>query len=333
MGGICCCHYKEKDTLDAGIIVRKQVVRPSPLPLAATFESPVVDNSECESLFSPREFPVEREATPLHAIVFPQMSQAISTTVSSPPIPVYKSIPLYFERIESYESVMPPPEFSSEAEAYRPISPGQCHLGNMPCQWAEDANRWRFLLRTSQSLVATCLYGMSTFIRGPSRPMLVQFLIAAILAPLFAFVYHELSLNRAGSYYDTFLQMFLQLPRLLSVIVRRNADEYRNSVQRERLDGVVRTVNGLESGLLFLLLSHLTLIVALLSVGELILDLRWKCCETALFFILHRLWGANVFKGRFLGLLQPESMWQFERDLDGTKCRMRPLGAAPVAPY
>lgn len=200
--------------------------------------------------------------------------------------------------------------------------------------WAAHAARWRFLLRTSQSLVATCLYGVSTFARWPSRPVPLQFLIAVLVAPVFVLLYHELSMNQAGSYYSSFLQMFTQLPRLFLNLGRRDSDAYRKEMERERCEGIVRTVNGLESGVIFLVVNSVTLgASAALSIPSLAGEIRWRFLETAFLFMLHRALGANVFEGRYGGLLQPESMWRFEREPQSSECRIRPLLAHPQPSY
>uniref|UniRef100_A0A7S0FBJ4 Uncharacterized protein n=1 Tax=Pyrodinium bahamense TaxID=73915 RepID=A0A7S0FBJ4_9DINO len=207
--------------------------------------------------------------------------------------------------------------------------------GLSPEQWqvfSTMANKWRCLLRTSQSLMAMCLYGSSTFLRFPTRPLVLQLLIALCLAPVFALAYHALSMNRAGSYYNNFVEMFTELPRLFINVGRRDTDIYRAEIDHEQREGIVRTVNGLESGLLFLLANWATLVAAYSS-GYMASDLRWRYTETVMFFVLHRTLGANLLKGRYRGLLQPESMWLFQSDAKGADCHIRPLTAHPQPSY
>lgn len=200
--------------------------------------------------------------------------------------------------------------------------------------WAAAAVKWRWLLRTSQSLVAMCLYGACTLLRLPWRPLGLQFLLALVIAPLHAGLYHVLSLNRAGSYYNNFAEMFTQLPRLWQNMHRRDLAGYPAEIAHERREGIVRTVNGLESAILFVLCNWASLLAAMaLSRDTLVLDNRWRVTETLAFFLLHRLLGANVLRGRYAGLLQPESMWQFECDSDGVECHMRPLMVHPTPSY
>jgi len=220
-------------------------------------------------------------------------------------------------------------------EAWEPLSVEAWHYPPEKWQiWAAAATKWRWLLRTSQSLMAMCLYGGSTFLRMPGRAVGLQFVLALLVSPLFSFVYHLLSLNRAGSYYNTYLEMFTQLPRLLLVMGRRDAHNYHAEIMNERREGVVRTVNGLESAVIFILVNWATLAAsAMCSTGTLAGDNRWRCIETAVFFLFHRGLGANVLRGRCAGLLQPESMWQFESDPESMECHMRPLTAHPQPPY
>jgi len=203
--------------------------------------------------------------------------------------------------------------------------------------WTKEAYQWRWLLRTSQSLVAACLYVVSTWVRAPSLPVPLQLLLALLLAPPFSLAYHWLSLNQAGGYYDTYLEMFTELPRHLQDIQRRNSLEYHAEIEHERRDGIVRTVNGLEAGILFLAMAFLGALCSSTrhSMGF-ASDFAWRCVETCVYFGLHRTIGSNIFEGRYMGLLQPEAMWYFEcvlADSSTVDCRMTPILQHPEPSY
>eukprot|EP00419_Tripos_fusus_P011115 CAMPEP_0172656664 /NCGR_PEP_ID=MMETSP1074-20121228/1513_1 /TAXON_ID=2916 /ORGANISM="Ceratium fusus, Strain PA161109" /LENGTH=265 /DNA_ID=CAMNT_0013471541 /DNA_START=49 /DNA_END=846 /DNA_ORIENTATION=+ len=222
-----------------------------------------------------------------------------------------------------------------DQEATEPEPPKQSH--KLP--WSREASKWRWLLRTTHSLVASCLYVASTWVRAPNLPVLLQFFLALLLTPPLTLAYHFLSLNKAGGYYDTYIEMFTEFPQHVKDILRRDAPQYQDEIEHERLDGIVRTVNGLETGVIFLTVSWLGAMLsgARQSTGF-ASDFVWRCIETAVFFLLHRLIGGNMFEGRYYGLIQPEAMWYFECVLSDpptsrVDCRMMPVLQHPDPPY
>uniref|UniRef100_A0A7S4T859 Uncharacterized protein n=1 Tax=Alexandrium monilatum TaxID=311494 RepID=A0A7S4T859_9DINO len=268
---------------------------------------------------------VERKEAQLRLQKTPSQHAKLSSSNEQVPLPAGSHS---ISRIQDVE----------DGEGLGPLAEHSFYFNSFPPQVVQagvlDAVRWRFLLRTSQSLVASCIYAAGTFVRLPTRPLALQFLIAVFVAPLVALLYHELSMNQAGSYYDNFLQMFTQLPRFCLNLGMRDSAIYRQRVEQERCGGIVRTVNGLETGVLFVVVSTATLCAsAVLAINGLAGDLRWKCAETAFFFALHRTLGANLLEGRRCGFLQPESMWRFECDPQGAECRIRPLHNHPQPSY
>jgi len=221
--------------------------------------------------------------------------------------------------------------------------------GHIRLPWAAEATKWRWLLRTSQSLVAATLYGLGTWLRFPSAHVALQSLAAVVLDAGFIIAYHGLSMNNAGGYYDTFAEMFSRLPQHLEDIRRRGGYDYHVDIEQERRNGIVRTVNALESGIVFLAVSLASLSLAGIcglatgSTGSAFASgYTWRFFEWSSFLAIHRLIGANIFEGKHYGLLQPEAMWQFECVLaDYTEaangvtvdCRMRPLPRHPHPSY
>lgn len=203
--------------------------------------------------------------------------------------------------------------------------------------WSAQATQWRWLLRTTQSLVAAALYSMSTLLRPPSLPVFFQMFVALLVAPPFTLAYHLLSMNQAGGYYATYLEMFTELPQHIRDIQRRESSEYRTEIEHERRDGIVRTVNGLESGMVFITVSWIAALCSSTRHNlDFTSDFTWRCTETFFMLGIHRLIGANVFDGRYRGLLQPEAMWYFESYVNsrgGVDCRMIPLEQHPDPSY
>lgn len=203
--------------------------------------------------------------------------------------------------------------------------------------WTPEASQWRWLLRTTQSLVAACLYVASTWIRAPTLPVLLQLFLALLLMPPLTLAYHFLSLNKAGGYYDNYVEMFTQLPQLIKNIRCRNSSEYRAEIEHERRDGIVRTVNGLETGALFLLVAWPgALLSGARHTSDFASGFLWRIAETTVFFCLHRLLGGNVLEGAYSGFMQPEAMWYFEcvlSDTAGVDCRMTPILQHPEPSY
>mmetsp|Transcript_2668 Transcript_2668/g.6261 ORF Transcript_2668/g.6261 Transcript_2668/m.6261 type:complete len:256 (+) Transcript_2668:85-852(+) len=244
-----------------------------------------------------------------------------------------------------------------EANDKPPWNPAQPH-NVAPAQnqqqlrlpWAAEATKWRWLLRTSQSSVAATLYVFSSWLRLPSRPVWLQIFLSLVLVLPFSYVYHWLSMNSAGGYYDTFAQMYARVPQYLETISRRDSFEYQMEIERERRSGIVRMVDGLESGLVFLLVSLASLTAAGvcgLASGNDGSDFAsswpWRFSEWTIFFAVHRLIGANIFEGRHWGLLQPEALWQFDCILAefqnpeavsvSVDCRMKALEHHPNPSY
>merc|ERR1712183_623674 len=124
----------------------------------------------------------------------------------------------------------------------------------------------------------------------------------------------------------TYLEMFTELPQHIRDLQRRDSVEYRTEIEHERRDGIVRTMNGLESGIVFITVACVAAICSGARHGsDFTSDFIWRCKETACMLGIHRLISANVFEGRFRGLIQPESMWYFESYLNersGVECRM-----------
>lgn len=221
--------------------------------------------------------------------------------------------------------------------------------GHIRLPWAAEATKWRWLLRTSQSLVAVTLYGLTTWLRFPSGPVWLQGLAATALNLPFMVAYHWLSMNSAGGYYDTFAEMYLKLPQHFQDITRRGSYDYHEDIDQERRTGIVRTVNALESGIVFLSVAISSLVLGGLcglatgsNGSDIVGGPSWRFCEWTMFLFAHRIIGANIFEGKHYGLIQPEAMWQFECVLaDRTDsgsgvtvdCRMRPLQRHPHPSY
>jgi len=173
-------------------------------------------------------------------------------------------------------------------------------------EWTEEASQWRRLLRNTQSLLAACLYIVCTWVRTvPRHTPLGQFLLTLLIVPAFTLAYHLLSQNRAGSYYDGYIGMFAHFPQHFRDVLKRGSPEIKH--EQENGMHVVRTVNGLETGVLFLLMSWLSALLWPSGPGNILIDCIRRCVETAAFFCLHRIYGANFFPERF----QPQGMWHF----------------------
>jgi len=205
-----------------------------------------------------------------------------------------------------YTQCEEPQDIREEGEEPAPEPPRQ------KMTWTREASQWRMLLRTAQSLIATCLYVVSTWIRNaPQHAISVQLLLVLLLAAPFSLAYHFLSLNKAGGYYDGFVEMFTNFPRHFNDIQKRGSSEYKAEIEHEREDGIVRTVDALQTGLLFLIVSWLSALIVPSSSGSVASDYLGRCLETAAFFGLHRAYGEHFFPGHFYGLIQPEAMWHF----------------------
>jgi len=204
-------------------------------------------------------------------------------------------------------------------------------------EWTSEASQWRRLLRNAQSLLAACLYMVSTWIRyAPNHTILGQFLLSLLLVPPVTLAYHLLSQNRAGGYYDGYVEMFVQLPQHVRDVMKRGSLQYKAEIEHEHEDGIVRTVNGLETGVLFVLVSWLSALLMPVSPGNARSDFSGCCVETFVFFCLHRICGGNIFSGQCYGLLQPEGMWHFHRvpsPLASADWRMTPVSYHPDPCY
>lgn len=180
--------------------------------------------------------------------------------------------------------------------------------------WTTEGLHWKRLFLTAQSLVAACLYVVSTWVRNSHHAIPMQFLLSLLLVAPFSLAYHFLSLNKAGGYYDGYVEMFTNFPRHFrdNILKReRNSSQYKAEIEHERDDGIVRTVDGLETGLLFLIVSWFSALVSPTGSANIASDYLGCCLQTVAFFGLHRLYGENVFPGQFYGVTQPEAMWHF----------------------
>mmetsp|Transcript_12944 Transcript_12944/g.29415 ORF Transcript_12944/g.29415 Transcript_12944/m.29415 type:complete len:298 (-) Transcript_12944:72-965(-) len=194
--------------------------------------------------------------------------------------------------------------------------------------WTPRASMWRNVLRTCQSLVAMLLYGLFSFLRPPRAPLVTQFALVVCVAPLFSFLYHHLSLNKAGGYYGSFVEMFARLPHHFQEVYEQAASgQLSLQVEAERRANIVRMVDGLESGVVFVLLSFASLLVARRIPSALPRSLELSA-EVLMYFLVHRALGASLFVGMTGGLLQPQAMWQFDCDPSGVECHMQPLELA-----
>jgi len=204
-------------------------------------------------------------------------------------------------------------------------------------QWSPEASQWRRLLRNAQSLLAAFLYMVSTWVRrAPPHTVLRQVLLSLLIAPPLTLAYHLLSQNKAGGYYNGYVEMFLHLPQHFRAVLKRGSPQYKAEIEHERGDGIVRTVNGLETGVLFLLVSCFSILLWPANPGNVTSALMARCVETGAFFCLHRLIGVNVFQGQFYGLMQPEGMWHFDYvQSRGPRAewRMTPVSQNPVPSY
>jgi len=204
-------------------------------------------------------------------------------------------------------------------------------------QWTPEASQWRRLLRNTQSLLAACLYIVSTWVRNvPHHTALGQFLLSLLIAPAFTLAYHLLSQNEAGSYYDGYIEMFAHFPQHFRDIRKRGSPQYKTEINHEHEEGIVRTVNALETGVLFLLMSWLSALLWPSNPGNFAIDCICRCVETGAFFGLHRIYGGNFFPGQFYGLIQPEGMWYFHGAQSHAACtdwRMTPVSQHPNPSY
>ncbi|CAK0892773.1 unnamed protein product [Prorocentrum cordatum] len=211
------------------------------------------------------------------------------------------------------------------------------------CATASEARKQRWLLRTAHSLVAICLYAASMWIQTLTQQVWLDFALVFIFMPL----YHLTSRNGAGGYYNTFLEQFTELPQHLRDIRRRFANDgaYQANIERERESGTARTVNAVESGILFLGVKAGSLLLAATALGchrglphvDRACGRVWLALEAVAFCVVHRTVGANVFRGSYGGLIQPEGMWKLSSVRDpGTgkvTCTAIPLEQHPDPSY
>jgi len=238
-------------------------------------------------------------------------------------------------------------------------------------EWTPEAEQWRMRLRTTQSLIAAFLYVVSTWIRNaPHHWVSTHLLLALLLAAPFTLVYHFLSWNRAGSYYDGYVEMFTKFPQHFLESTKkgsfcpvppdfkeigherengnvRNVDgsqtqehfrdrknggslDFMKEIEQELEQGIVRTVDALQTGLLFLIVSWLSALLSWLwpsSAAGIASDYFGRCAQTAAFFVLHRVCGANLFPGQFYGMIRPAARWRFrcEQSAANADWKMTPL--------
>jgi len=218
--------------------------------------------------------------------------------------------------------------------------------------WTNEASKWRWLLRTCQSLVAAVLYAAGMMLRVPNQPTHVQLILGTLWTLPFMLIYHWLSMNQSGGYYDTFQDMFVKFPEHLRTVLQRGTStKYLMEIEYEHRSGIVRTVNALESGFVHMLVSSMSLGIAAglwaacdssdraSCPGS--LTTSWLVLECLFFFGVHRMLGANVFKGKYRGFLMPEAMWEFKSIIDRVPgdpygrvdCTIRPLRSHPEPVY
>uniref|UniRef100_A0A7S0AG94 Uncharacterized protein n=1 Tax=Pyrodinium bahamense TaxID=73915 RepID=A0A7S0AG94_9DINO len=201
--------------------------------------------------------------------------------------------------------------------------------------WTAQGTKWRAVLRTCHSLIATCLYAASTLMRMPWLPLGLQCFYVVCLAPAYSILYHALSLNRAGTYYETLIEMFTKLPAYL--IERRTwRDDDGNIMLRamevEQGACIVRTVDAFESTILFVLASWVSLI-GLRGFQDAVPRGVALIIEMLVVFSVHRGFGLNLLHDKCWGLLQPKAMWVFECEPHGMECRIRPLLKHPILEF
>jgi len=218
--------------------------------------------------------------------------------------------------------------------------------------WTNEATKWRWLLRTCQSLVASVLYAAGMMLRVPNQPTHLQLMLGTFLTLPFMLIYHWLSMNQSGGYYDTFQDMFVKLlEHLHTVLERGTSSKYPVEINYEHRSGIVRTVNALESGVIFMFVSSMSLGIAAglfetcdnsdraSCPGS--LTTGWLVIECLFFLGIHRTLGANVFQGKYRGFLMPEAMWEFKSTVDRipgdpygrVDCSIRPLRRHPEPTY
>lgn len=214
----------------------------------------------------------------------------------------------------------------------------------------------RGLLRTHHSLVGSLLhgsiiYGLRVYVPAlescaPLRSLWVQLgASVAVSLPLTA-LYHLLTCSGAGGYYDGYSDQLSNLPQHLNDVSRRNGAEYVGNIENERQWGIFRTVNALESFVICAVVATLSTCLALAhaihqGAGEAaalegITSPRWIAAETAAYFALHRLIGANALQGRCCGFLQPEGMHHAtfsESSCLGDNIEFKPISRHPEPSY
>jgi len=219
--------------------------------------------------------------------------------------------------------------------------------------WTKEASKWRWILRTCQSLVASLLYIVGVCLRAAIQPTYLQLLLGLLWVLPFMVLYHWLSMNQSGGYYDTSLDMIVKLPEHLCNLMERGTSvKYRMQIAYEHRKGIVRTVNALESGIIYMFVSSMSLGIAaklhetcVSRSGELdcpnSMPTKWLVTEWFLFLCIHRIIGANVFEGKYRGLLMPEAMWEFQSMSDWMPgdpcshviCTSKPLRSHPEPTY
>eukprot|EP00928_Gymnodinium_smaydae_P058581 TRINITY_DN41762_c0_g1_i1.p1 TRINITY_DN41762_c0_g1~~TRINITY_DN41762_c0_g1_i1.p1 ORF type:complete len:231 (-),score=29.66 TRINITY_DN41762_c0_g1_i1:102-794(-) len=207
----------------------------------------------------------------------------------------------------------------------------------------QSATREIWLLHTYQSFLATVLYFAITWLRMLCKPMWMKLFAQLTWLPLFMLLYHVLSRNRAGGYYNTFCEQFTKLPQHFSDLINRRVGftltaEFLEKIEQERQHGVVRAANAIESGVVFLffvslpswLLAFTASSFAERGTGEdWYCSLVWMSVETMVYFALHCLVQVEKYT---TDVLRPEGMWRIVVN-DEQRTELEPFTHHPVPSY
>jgi hypothetical protein len=211
---------------------------------------------------------------------------------------------------------------------------------NLPGDAPQTPNRetdwWRgtpfviVMLHNYQAVLAAALYFACSLFRLATPPGL-RWLQPFVLVFPVMLIYHVLSGNKAGGYYNNFIEMYTNVWQHVDDITRRTGPEYKAEIRKEHETGVFRCVNALEYCILFFLESFIAVLTIQISeaTGSNVDSWAWIFVETAFLLVLHRLVACNPFKGTQKGLFQPEALWQLMPDT----CNLIPFLLHPVPSY